>query len=165
MHEPTIRAQITGALPISTKPGQEVLIFMVFAMGAFDLATDDSDLGHQYYEIAHKALQHDLLEEGSLQLVQGLAIMANYLQRSNRPNAGHLTMGLAIRMAVGLGLHTPLTSWRCSPLGQEMRSRVWWALVTMEAGCSVTFGRPPGVGRAQLRSVPLPINCDDQVSV
>lgn len=138
---------------------------MIYAMGAFDSpAPDNKDNGYQYYKVAHKVLQDDLLEEGSLQLVQALSIMANFLQLSNRPNAGHLTLGVAIRMAIGLGLHTPSTSWRCSPLDQEMRSRIWWSLVTMDAGCAVTFGRPPGVGRRLLMSVNLPINCLDEVS-
>lgn len=91
--------------------------------------------------------------------------MANYLQRSNRPNAGYLVLGVAIRMAIGLGLHTPITSWRCSPLEREMRSRVWWCIVSLESGCSMTFGRPNGIGLADLSAVPIPINCHDEVSL
>ncbi|KAL1407735.1 lactose regulatory protein lac9 and GAL4-like protein [Vanrija albida] len=162
VHEPTIRAQIMGALPVSKSPGSEVLLYMIFAMGAFDGAMDESDPGYAYYEVARSALQRDMLEEGSLQLVQGLAIMANYLQRANRPNAGYLTLGLAIRMAVGLGLHTPLAGWHGSPLEKEMRSRVWWSIISLESGCSVTFGRPQGVGSVYLGAVPLPINCSDE---
>jgi transcriptional regulatory protein GAL4 len=163
VHEPTIRAQIMGALPISSKPGSEVLLYMIFAMGALDRAkTEDDDDGFLYYDVARRALSRDMLEEGTLPLAQGLAVMANYLQRSNRPNAGYVCLGWAIRMATALGLHTPVTSWRCSPLEKEMRIRVWWAIVTLEAGCSVTFGRPHAIGSGLLSTVPLPINCEDE---
>lgn len=136
---------------------------MIFAMGAFDLATVDGiDDGDRFYQAAWAALQRDMLEQGTLELVQGLGIMANYLQRSNRPNAGYICLGIAIRMALALGLHMPTTSQRSTPLEKEMRTRVWWALVTLEAGCSVTFGRPHALGTAALKTVPLPINCDDE---
>lgn len=163
VHEPTIRAQIYGAIPLPNKAGSTVLINMIFAMGAFDLATSpDADDGDRYYQVAWSALQNDMLEEGTLQLVQGLGIMANYLQRSHRPNAGYICLGMAIRMALALGLHTPTTSSRSLPLDKEMRVRVWWALVTLEAGCSVTFGRPHALGSAALSALPWPVNCEDE---
>jgi len=163
VHEPTIRAQVSGAIPLSNKPGANVLLYMIFAMGAFDRATTpDADDGDRYYQIAWAALQKDMLEEGTLQLVQGLGIMANYLQRSHRPNAGYICLGMAIRMGLALGLHTPTTSTRASPLDKEMRARVWWALVTLEAGCSVTFGRPHALGSAALVALAPPLNCDDE---
>jgi transcriptional regulatory protein GAL4 len=163
VHEPTIRAQIMGALPISSKPGSEVLLYMIFAMGALDRkrSEDDND-GSRYYDTARQSLQRDMLEEGTLPLAQGLAIMANYLQRNNRPNAGYICLGWAIRMATALGLHTPVTSWRCSPLEKEMRIRVWWAITTLEAGCSVTFGRPVAISSGLLSTVPLPLNIEDE---
>jgi transcriptional regulatory protein GAL4 len=161
VHEPTIRAQVSGAIPLSSKPGSNVLLYMIFAMGAFDLATSpDGGDGDRFYQAAWEALQRDMLEQGTIELVQGLAIMANYLQRSNRPNAGYICLGIAIRMAFALGLHTPTTS--ASPLERETRTRVWWALVTLEAGCSVTFGRPHAFGAMALRNIRLPINCDDE---
>lgn len=163
VHEPTIRAQVTGALRVPAKPGTEVLLNMVFAMGALDsgMSAQSAD-GNKYYLVARRALERDILEGGTLSLVQGLAIMSNYLQRSGRPNAGYMCLGWALRMAMTLGLHTPVTSPRCTPFEREMRLRVWWAVVTIEAGCSVTFGRPHPAGAFQLDAAPIPINCDDE---
>lgn len=49
-------------------------------MGSLDAAQrEDADDGSIYYERAKQALTQDLLEEGTLQLVQGVAIMANWL--------------------------------------------------------------------------------------
>lgn len=132
-------------------------------MGALDLAqSEEDDDGHGYYEIARQSMDREILEGGTLPLVQGLAIMANYLQRNNRPNAGYLCLGMAIRMATALGLHTPTAGKKCSALEKEMRIRVWWSLVALEAGCAVTFGRPHSVGPFQLAAIPLPVNVDDE---
>jgi len=155
-----------GALPIPSKAGSEVLLYMIFAMGAYDSSFSHTDSntnpGSKYYAIARAAVQRDILEQGTLSLVQGLGIMAFYLQRSNRPNAGYMALGWAIRMALALGLHTPVTSWKCTALEREMRVRVWWGIITIEAGSSVTFGRPSAIGTNQLYSVPTPINTNDE---
>ncbi len=135
-------------------------------MGAFDGGRhENADDGTKYYERARQALTQDFLEEGSLQLLQGVTIMANYLQLSNRPNAGYLCLGLAARMASALGLHTtPAKSANCSVLEHETRKRLWWSIAVLEAGCSVTFGRPYGLSRTAVVTMPMPINCNDEVS-
>ena len=52
----------------------------IFAMGAFDRADRESvDDGWRYYEKAKEALAAELFAKGTLQLVQGVAIMSNYL--------------------------------------------------------------------------------------
>lgn len=167
VHEPTIRAQITGALPLPKNCGARVLLNMIFATGAYDIATEDSpdDDGYFYYERARAALQADLFAEGSLILVQGLAIMALYLQRRNKANAGYICLGLAIRMAMALGLH--LTSpaseeTKLTILESETRCRIWWVLVTLEGGMSMTFGRSHSIPLSSLSAVRLPVNCDDE---
>lgn len=71
--------------------------------------------------------------------------------------------GLAIRMAIGLGLHATSSHSALSPFEQETRKRTWWCLVAHEAGCSVTFGRPFGFGRLKLSRIPLPANNHDKV--
>ena len=157
-----MRAQLSGALHLPRGSGSTVLTYMIYAMGAFDIVEkEDDDVSHKYYQVARYAVQRDFMEEGSTQLVQGLAIMANYLQRRNRPNAGYVCLGLAIRMALALGIHTAATSEKLSPLEREVRIRLWWGLVTLEAGCSSTFGRPPGITPA-MTTIPFPINCDDE---
>lgn len=166
VHEPTIRAQITGALPLPTGSGSRVLFNMIFAVGAFDSTTNDGlgEDGFQYYEEARAALQQGLLKGGSLLLIQGLAVMALYLQRIGKPNAGYICLGLAIRMAVALGVHVSAPSSNgngLTVLESEMRSRIWWGLVTLEAGMSMTYGRPHGIHFPSLSAVRLPINTDD----
>lgn len=152
-----------GALPFPTNNGARVLIYMIFAMGAFDIATSENDdNGYRFYDIARQTFRQAVIEEGSLQLVQGLTIMAIYLQKSNMPNAGYVCLGLAIRMAIALGIHTSTTNDKLSCLDSEIRTRLWWSLVTLETGCSNTFGRPPCLSLAVLNTSRLPRNSEDQ---
>lgn len=152
-----------GALPFPTNNGARVLIYMIFAMGAFDAATSENDdNGYRFYDIARQTFRQAVIEEGSLQLVQGLTIMAIYLQKSNMPNAGYVCLGLAIRMAIALGIHTSTTNDKLSCLDSEIRTRLWWSLVTLETGCSITFGRPPCLSFAVLTTSRLPRNSEDQ---
>ncbi|GMK56289.1 hypothetical protein CspeluHIS016_0301290 [Cutaneotrichosporon spelunceum] len=162
VHEPTIRAQLMGAIPV--KRAHTLLLNMVFAMGTLDSGTKEgtSDDGSKYYLIALDTLREDMLQGGSLAMVQGLCIMGNYLQRSGRPNAGYIALGWGLRMAMALGLHTPLVRSTSTPLEREMRLRVWWCLATQEAGCSVTFGRPHMAGAFQLEATPLVMNYSDE---
>lgn len=168
VHEPTIRAQLSGALPLPTGSGSHVLFNMVFAMGALDLAPDDEpdEPGSHYYEAARDALQHDLLKGGSLLLVQGLALMALYLQRTTKPNAGYICLGLAFRMAIALGLHVSTPPSKnglgLTALESEMRCRIWWGLVTLETGMCMTYGRPHCIDVPSLFTVRLPVNTEDE---
>lgn len=165
VHEPTIRAQIMGAMPLPTDRGSRVLFYMIFATGASDSALEggvDSN-GEQYYEKARAALQEDLLLGGSLTLVQGLTIMAIWLQRISRPNACYVCLGLAMRMAITLGIHVSSQNSKNSGLSvleSELRARAWWGLVALETGHCMTYGRPHGFNLASLSSK-LPINTDD----
>jgi transcriptional regulatory protein GAL4 len=132
-------------------------------MGAFDLGVGETaDTAQRYFETARTIFKETLLEEGSIELVQALAIMGNYLQRRDTPNSGYMCLGLAIRMATALGLHNPSARQEPSPLDDEMRHRIWWGLVTLEAGCSLTFGRPPMLGYASLLTSRIPANVDDE---
>jgi transcriptional regulatory protein GAL4 len=75
------------------KSAEGCLLIQIFAMGAFDLASSPTDPdGERFYEVARQALSSEMMDRGTLQLVQGIAIMANYLQRSNRPNSGYVCL-------------------------------------------------------------------------
>lgn len=155
-----------GAMPLPRDRGSRVLFYMIFATGAFDAALegDIDNNGEQYYEKARAALQEDLLLGGSLTLVQGLTIMAIWLQRMSRPNAGYICLGLAIRMAITLGIHVSMHTSKnagLSVLESEMRHRTYWGLVALETGHCMTYGRPHGFNIPSLSTTKLPINTDD----
>lgn len=101
----------------------------------------------------------DILEKGSLSYVQAIVLMANYLQKRNKPNAGFLLIGIGFSMAFAVGLHREFGVPRTSPFTMEIRRRTWWTLFIFASGAQLTLGRPAisfvGV------NVRLPANLDD----
>lgn len=159
LHEGYFRAQVMGALPKPKDGSWPVLYHMVLAIGALT-GPDRSKTGDAfYYKKAEDALSMTLFQRGSLHLVQSIALMANYLQKTNRPNTGFSIIGIAQNMALGLGLHREFSSILINPFAMEIRRRVWWTLFIFDAGARLTFGRPASLLSGC--SVQLPRNLDD----
>lgn len=95
-----------------------------------------------FLERAVGGISAEQLESGSLVLVQAFTLLSNISQKRNKSNSGSMYLGIALRMAIGLGLHRELPLWNIKPFEREVRRRVWWVLVTFDAGASITFGRP-----------------------
>ena len=101
----------------------------------------------------------DILEKGSLGYVQALTLLANYLQKRNKPNAGFILIGTAFSMALAIGLHREFDMPSTSPFTMEIRRRTWWTLFVFISGAQLALGRPAAslVGV----NVQLPANLDD----
>lgn len=72
-----------------------------------------------------KLLPLELLDGSELCHVQALMLAAQYFQCTNSPSRCWNIIGLAYRMAIGLGLHLQCTSDRGLRIELEMRRRVW----------------------------------------
>ena len=132
---------------------------MVLAMGAFTGDTEGSNRDLVYFRAARECVSLSVIEKGSLCYVQGLTLMANYLQKRNKPNAGFALVGIAWSMALAIGLHREFGSVGTTPFAMETRRRTWWALFLFVSGAQLTLGRPP----ASLIGINLhaPINVED----
>lgn len=162
LHEPTFRAQYASRI---ARPGQGiwlVLVNIVAALGAFvtnPSSSDDTSLS--IFRTAKRYLAVNALETGNLTLVQAFGMAAMFLQKINKPNTGYNYGGVAIRMAIGLGLHKEFGAQHMSPFKQELRRRVWWSLCVLDVGATITYSRPliwPQVGV----DVALPSNIREQ---
>ncbi|KAJ4186290.1 hypothetical protein NW767_012710 [Fusarium falciforme] len=142
VHEPTFRAQYAGTLPCTNKDHWNILANILAALGSFasSNAADATDL--PIFQAAQKSLLSDNLEVGNLTLVQAFGLSANYLQKRNKPNSGYNYGGLALRLAIGLGLHKEFEGDSISPLQREIRRRAWWCLCVLDVGATITYGRP-----------------------
>lgn len=87
----------------------------------------------------------------------------NYLQKRDRPNTGYNIIGIAYRMALGLGMHREISSDNRNTLALERRRQVFWTLFCFDSGLSITTGRPATIIDAFV-DVQLPRNIDDSVS-
>lgn len=160
IHKPIFLAQFNEIIP-SPGNGWESLLYIVAAIGSFMSATspeENDDL--ELFDKAKSKLSIEVLETGNITLVQTLTLMSNYLQKRDRPNSGYNYLGLAVRMALGLGMHKQIEEIGESLLDQEMRRRVWWCLYIFDCGQTITYGRPLGIPCAGI-DARLPSNIMD----
>ncbi|XXH00712.1 hypothetical protein Hte_007062 [Hypoxylon texense] len=158
-------AHIHGIVPLLHEPhfrqvwrrGQRcdrpwlALLNMVLVLGS--LAVGDEESSSIYYVRAQDYLDFELLGTGCLESLQALCLLGGlYLHYKNSPNMAYAVMGLAYRIAIGLGLHLqparpiPGTSsaedasggsWR-----PQIRRQIWWSLFCLDTWGSMTLGRP-----------------------
>jgi transcriptional regulatory protein GAL4 len=159
LHEGSFRARAWGALAKPKDGSWPLLYNMVLAVGAFTGDTGGTSYDLEFFRLAKQAISLSVVEKGSLSYVQGLALMANYLQKRNKPNAGFALVGIAWSMAMSIGLHREFGAYGTTPFAMEIRRRTWWTLFTFVSGAQLTLGRPPAslVGV----SVKPPTNLDD----
>ncbi|KAK8078595.1 GAL4-transcription factor [Apiospora saccharicola] len=166
IHEATFRAQYHEIIPRPSQRSWQMLQCTVLALGAWCLDHDQDGLHDDLY---HQALSfgedESLFESANLTLVQALVLLSNLSQKRNKPNTGSNFLGLAIRMALSLGLHRELPNWKITLLQREMRRRVWWGLYLMDSGASTTFGRPILLpGRESMDAKPV-LNISDDMLI
>lgn len=164
LHEPTFRAQYSEVIPRPNGQCWTVLAYVVAAIGVWSsassaAATDTLDL--TLFARARSMLSFDFLEVGNMTLVLSLTLASNYQQKRDKPNSGYNYLGLAVRMAMVLGLHKEFQGWNISPLNMEIRRRVWWSLCVIDVGATITFIRPD-VWPYNGIDVSLPLNVHDR---
>lgn len=159
VHRPLFMACLHQVIP--SPSGWNSLMYIVAAIGSFLGATnpeENDDLA--LFDLAKKGLNIEDLERGNLTIVQTLTLISNYLQKRDRPNSGYNYMGLAVRMAMGLGLHKDFELPDESIFDAETRRRVWWCIYIFDCGQTITFGRPLGIPSAGI-DLKLPTNTLD----
>lgn len=111
-------------------PGFHCALNAVFAL-ASQLAgpelplSDRRTLSERFFRRAEELLHVDVLDYGSLALVQTLLILAQYLQSTQFPTRCWNAVGLACRIGQGLGLHVEGPEGGRGGVEGEMRRRIW----------------------------------------
>jgi transcriptional regulatory protein GAL4 len=162
IHEPTFRAQYANVLPRHDNEKWVMLANIVAALGSFASSNSADATDVSIFQEAQKSLFADNLEVGNMALVQAFALSATYLQKRNKPNTGYNYSGIAVRLAIGLGLHKDYQEGHISPLQVEIRRRVWWTLCVLDVGATVSYGRPLSWPRAGVETA-LPKNLHEEV--
>ncbi|KAL4763163.1 putative C6 transcription factor [Aspergillus foveolatus] len=159
LHEGTFRARVSGALAKPHDGSWPLLYNIVLAIGAFAGDSNGTKMDIVFFKEARKHLSMDVLEKGSLSYVQAIVLMANYLQKRNKPNAAFILVGIGFSMALAIGLHREFGMPSTSPFTMEVRRRVWWTLFIFVSGVQLILGRP-AVSLVGV-NVRLPANVDD----
>ncbi|PSR85672.1 fungal-specific transcription factor domain-domain-containing protein [Coniella lustricola] len=97
--------------------------------------------GFDYFTLALEFLP-DMHEEGSILFVETLALVGYFMQNLNRRDAACLYVGMALRMAITLGLHQETANTELSEEVKEHRRRVWWSVYSLDRIQSVKSGNP-----------------------
>ncbi|KIW25223.1 uncharacterized protein PV07_08420 [Cladophialophora immunda] len=142
VHERTFRQQHSQKHRIPSQSPWHIVSFMVLAIGEWvsGYCTDEPSL---YYEAGRARLRTEILESGNTMTVQALLLLGNYLQKRDRPNTGYNFIGIAYRVALGLGLHREILPDKSKrSLAQQHRRALFWTLYCFDSGFSLTTGRP-----------------------
>jgi transcriptional regulatory protein GAL4 len=161
VEEHTFRAQYAQVIPRPNGRSWHALAFIIATIGHFTTSNCPSDVDRKLFMAAKSNLAIESLEVGNITLVQTLTLMSNYLQKRNKPNSGYNYLGLALHMAIGLGMHKEFRDWDITPLNMEIRRRVWWSIYVFNIGAAVTFGRPLAWPDKNVE-VRLPLNVPDR---
>lgn len=107
----------------------------IFAMGCHfsDMpAAEREAAAYTFFLRSKRFVGLDLLDVGTIGVVQTLLIISLLLQSTPYPNRCWNAIGLACRMAQGLGLHEGAAGRSIKPLEREIRRRTWHGCVIMD---------------------------------
>ncbi|RPA87465.1 hypothetical protein BJ508DRAFT_60417 [Ascobolus immersus RN42] len=101
---------------------------------------------HLHYHYSLSFMQQ-LLTNRRLEDLQAIAMILQHIRGFPKPGASWLLAKLSISMAVEQGLHRSQKEWltpdsMANPIEVEMRKRVFWCILCMEAGLAAKLGRP-----------------------
>jgi hypothetical protein len=117
--------------------------------------------GDEFYKRSLRLMSAETIDAASIPIVQLLLLRGVYLYFAGRADRCWLMSGAAIRVAVGLGLHTTPKR-QISQLEREMRRRVWFGgCVSLDQILSTIFGRPGAIFPG-LTQTPLPLAIDEE---
>ncbi|QKX59406.1 uncharacterized protein TRUGW13939_06540 [Talaromyces rugulosus] len=115
---------------------------------------------------ANEALHSELFLSPGISTV--MAIILNVCGRPSTSIFGNGGMvGTAVALSNALGLNRDPSNWNISPLEKRFRIRIWWLVVVNDRWCSLAYGTPLQIHRAQY-DVPFPTvddlqsNCTSQ---
>lgn len=124
-------------------------ILLVFAFGQMYSVNQwtgtEGPPGFHYFKHALQFLP-EAREDGSILFAEVLAYVAYYMQTINRRDSAYLYIGLALRMAISLGLHQEVLDQDMDAYERERRRRLWWSTYSLERLLSVTSGHPISIG-------------------
>ncbi|RAH79178.1 C6 transcription factor [Aspergillus japonicus CBS 114.51] len=98
-----------------------------------------------YYQQALRLCQGEIMRGTTLEAVQFLLLMGQYLQGTQKSVQAWTLHGLAVKAALQLGLHSKEASKVFPPLERDTRQRTWFGCVVLDRTLSMTFGRPPAI--------------------
>ncbi|EXK25527.1 hypothetical protein FOXG_11942 [Fusarium oxysporum f. sp. lycopersici 4287] len=137
----------------------------IFALGCIfsDLSKAAKTTAYElFFSRSKQNIGLDLLDLNDLSVVQTLLLVALVLQGTPFPDRCWNAVGMACRVAQGLGLHSiPPYDQHESRLWQ-IRRRTWHGCIVLDTLVSMTFGRPTMITNLSALAVPESMTFDVQ---
>jgi hypothetical protein len=112
--------------------------------------------GWRFYEVSRRLLP-DVICSSSMTSVQVCVLQGIFLPSTSSRDAGYTLLGLALRMAINMGMHRSFGASLLHPHVRELRNRLWWSVYLAERLFSVEMGRPLSISDAEI-DAPFPVN-------
>lgn len=120
--------------------GPQSIVFHCALNAIFGLGCHFSDIpaaereaaAYTFFLRSKRFVGLDLLDAGTIGVVQTLLILSLLLQSTPYPNRCWNAIGVACRVAQGLGLHEEAAERSIKPLEREVRRRTWHGCVIMD---------------------------------
>ncbi|KAL3450270.1 fungal-specific transcription factor domain-containing protein [Aspergillus insuetus] len=157
IHESTFRAQMMELVDRPSEDIWKMLLYVVAALGAFSMSAELKDVDLGFFEAQ---FSDEMMEVGNISLVQALALMSIYLRKRYRLNSSYNYLGLANRVAIGIGLYKEFQSSPSAPFFQETRRRLWWCLYSLNFEDAIAYSRPQDFPQSEIE-VEYPLNIHD----
>ncbi|CAK7238387.1 hypothetical protein SEUCBS140593_010634 [Sporothrix eucalyptigena] len=161
LHSPALRDLHTrrGALENSY---EVCVLHLIYAIGGRFLETT-GESGRFFPEHHHTAalkLLDEILQLHDLRSVQTLMLLAIHCLRAPQGPGAWTYVGLAMRIAIDLGLHRRNAAMRRPSLNNELKKRLFWSCYNLDRQVSITLGRPFTISDRDI-DVPLPLEVDE----
>ncbi|KAK3358936.1 fungal-specific transcription factor domain-containing protein [Lasiosphaeria hispida] len=152
IHVPTLQPYLAEALGTTHNVPRniEALLFSIFLMAVISLTPDECQalLGYsrekalQRYSSAVRLslLRMNFLKSNDLTTLQALVIYLVSLQGRYNRHASWILNGIVIRMAQKMGLHRDGEVLGLGPFDTEMRRRLWWQIIMVDAKYAIFSG-------------------------
>ncbi|KAL5355585.1 fungal-specific transcription factor domain-containing protein [Aspergillus floccosus] len=118
---------------------------MIFALGCHfaDIPVHEREgVAHTFFLRGKKFVGLDMLNIRTVGTVQAFLVSVLFLQSTPYPHRCWQAIGVACRLAQGLGLHEAQPDECQHPLEREIQRRTWHGCVMMDTFVSMTYGRP-----------------------
>ncbi|KAL4908583.1 fungal-specific transcription factor domain-containing protein [Aspergillus multicolor] len=149
------------------------VLFMVFAIGSqfADVGTDQQvnpstesttldvsritvpdpspNPGWRFYEVSRRLLP-DIICSSSMTSIQVCVLQGIFLPSTKSRDAGYNMLGLALRMAINMGMHRLFRTTSLHPHVRELRNRLWWSVYVAERLFSIEMGRPLSISDSEI---------------
>ncbi|CAI6099248.1 unnamed protein product [Clonostachys chloroleuca] len=167
LHKPTFMKDvygpfITGEICNGLTKFQANIVLAIGASEKSRTGPGEVAVHDRFFEAA---IQHlgAVLASDDVSCIQSLLLLCIY--GSNEPERVDLwyTVGLALRLALGIDMHRQETTPCGSFVQEEMRKRLFWSIYTMDRSISIAMGRPTGLQDVDITAaLPLCLS-DDQL--